>query len=246
MCCERAVLSGDIRSSLGLTSVSSPNIQDIRRLDESCILSDFRNLKGRIGVLGGSFDPIHLGHISAAEKMKEALNLSAVVFIPAHQNPFKPNAPWASDLDRLAMIAKALDKKKGLFVSGMELSLTGEKQKTPSYTIDTLKQIRKELPNDAELFLLIGADLVENLDRWHKIAEFPEYAHVVPYARAGHEFKLPKKGLPFSLDPFIEINSRQISSTDVRNKLKAGCSVCDIMPEEVLRYIEIVGVYYGI
>jgi ADP-ribose pyrophosphatase len=144
-------------------------------------LTDFSSLRGRIGILGGSFDPIHPAHIEIAKIAKEKNNLAAVIFIPAAQNPLKQNHPGALSRERLDMATLALSGSDGLFVSPIEIRKEGY-----SYTIETLRSIKEALPEDEnKIFMIIGADCLPQLPEWKDINEIMDLAQVVPIGRPG-------------------------------------------------------------
>jgi nicotinate-nucleotide adenylyltransferase len=132
---------------------------------ETQTLDSFARLSGPTLIFGGSFDPIHNGHLEAALLAKERSGAQNVVFIPAHQNPLKTNGPVANDAQRIEMVALAIKGKPGLFVSGIECNSEGV-----NFTVDTLRQIREQAPQ-LPLKLLLGADQIAGLHRWKEYKE---------------------------------------------------------------------------
>jgi nicotinate-nucleotide adenylyltransferase len=132
----------------------------------------------RVGLFGGSFDPIHEGHVAAARHARAALGLDRVVFLPTAQPPHKPGRRFAPAARRFAMVELALLGEEGLYASDHEL--TG----APAYTVDTLEHFRALWPG-VELDLLVGADSLAGLHTWKRFAELPRLARVVALARPG-------------------------------------------------------------
>ena len=186
----------------------------------------------RIGVLGGSFDPIHHGHLIAARTLREELELDLVVLVPAGQQPFKRNGHGADAADRASMTELAVAGEEGLAVDRIEVERAG-----PSYTVDTLGAFRDRWPG-AELTLLIGADAAAEFPAWRSAARIPELAKVVVFTRAGSE--VPSVGLPLVESPAVEI-----SSTEVRARVAAGQSIRYLVPELVADYILVNRLYAG-
>ena len=211
------------------------------------LLLSFWGMPGRIGLLGGSFDPVHTSHVILAELAVKELKLDACVFIPAHQNPLKHNAPQANDRQRLAMLRLALENKPGLYVSPMELVLGSAAggAESPSYTADTLSRIKKEIDPQAELFLLLGSDLIKDLHRWHDLDGIFKLCTPAPLMRKGWEIEDLRRANPL-LDigqlsilerNFIKTPTLENSSSLIRDKFRAGCAAPPGLAPEVLNYI---------
>jgi nicotinate-nucleotide adenylyltransferase len=178
----------------------------------------------RFGVLGGSFDPVHHGHLIAARALREKLELDRVLLIPAGQQPFKGKGHGADGADRAMMVELAVAGEPGLAMDRVEVGRPG-----PSYTVDTLAGLRARWPT-VELTLLVGADAAIEFPAWRSAERVRELARVVVFSRAGAE--PPSVGLPL-----IEIPVVEISSTDVRARVRAGLSVRYLVPEAVADYI---------
>ena len=178
----------------------------------------------RIGVLGGSFDPVHHGHLIAARSLREQLELNLVVLIPAGQQPFKRDGHGASATERATMAELAVAGETGLAVDRIEVERAG-----PSFTVDTLAALQARRP-DAEWTLLVGADAAAEFPAWRSAARIPELARVVVFTRAG-------SGLPGLDLPVVEIPAVEISSTDIRARVRAGLSIRYLVPEVVADYI---------
>ena len=184
----------------------------------------------RLGVLGGSFDPVHHGHLIAARTLREKLELDAVMLIPAGQQPFKRDGHGASGEDRVAMTELAVVGEPGLAVDRIEVDRAG-----PSYTVDTLVALKAGQPG-AELVLLVGADAAAELPAWREAERIRELARVVVFTRAGAD--------PPRLDErVVEVPVLEISSTDIRARVGAGLSIRFLVPEVVAAYITANGLY---
>lgn len=184
----------------------------------------------RLGVFGGTFDPPHIGHLIVAEDAAAALGLSRVCFIPAGEHPLKrANVEAPADV-RLQMI-KAATKDSALFqVDDREVHRAG-----PSYTVDTLALLKKEDP-DAELFLLVGADILSEIPRWRNIEEIGRLARIVVMSRADVEAELTlPAGVEFKR---VEVTHVAISSSEVRERIRAGRPYRYLLPDPVYRIIE--------
>ena len=197
-------------------------------------LAIFENLSGKIGILGGSFDPVHNGHIEAALSLKKQLHLSNCILIPTNKNPLKSNSPQASNLDRLTMLHLATKDLKGILISDIEINSSS--QDKPSYTIDTFKKIKGLVQDRCELFFLIGSDLVPTLNEWKNIELIPQYAKIIPYSRAGYlcnKDELERYDLP----PVLNVPEKNISATQIRLAQKDNIDIKDFLPKPVLEYI---------
>jgi nicotinate-nucleotide adenylyltransferase len=177
-----------------------------------------------MGVLGGSFDPVHHGHLVAARTLREMLDLDLVLLVPAGQQPFKRDGHGASAADRAKMAELAVAGEAGLAVDRLEVDRDG-----PSYTVDTLLALKARRP-DVELTLLVGADAAVELPAWRDAERIRELARVVLFTRAGA--KPPRLALPV-----VEIPAVEISSTDIRTRVHAGRSIRYLVPEVVREYI---------
>lgn len=178
--------------------------------------------KKRIGVYGGTFDPIHHGHLILARDAREQLGLEKVIFTPAAASPFKDPPQASADL-RLAMLHAAVGHQDGFEIDECELH-----RPPPSYTIDTIKEIGARA-GDAQLILLIGQDNVPGLPRWHRIDELRKLARFVV---------LDRTGTNVSSDYEIIQRKIDISATEVRNRVARGLSIRYLVPqavEEIIR-----------
>lgn len=213
----------------------------------------------RIGLMGGTFNPIHLGHLRAAEEIAEQFRLDGVCFMPAAQPPHKSPEPLADYSHRLEMLKQAVAERPGFFVSDLESRLP-----YPSYTINTVKAFTEESGAD-NIFFLVGLDSFMTIAQWHKWRELLALIPFIVFARAGmsRPFETMREMLTRDVDPETSWNPRgdyftvpgcrplffqaggrlKISSTDLRQRLESGASVRYLVAEPVRRYIESHGLY---
>jgi nicotinate-nucleotide adenylyltransferase len=182
--------------------------------------------RGTIGLLGGSFDPVHHGHLIVARVAAETLGLAALRFMPAREQPFKRGRHAASAGDRAAMLDLAVANERGLGVERLELELPA-----PSYTVETLRALRARAPG-AAFTLLLGADTAAELEAWHQAAELPALARVVAFTRPGTP--PPVSAL---VESTIEVPAIEISATEIRTRVRAGRSIRYWVPDAVAEYI---------
>lgn len=189
----------------------------------------------RRGILGGTFDPIHNGHIVAARAVAERLGLNRVMVIPAGSPWQKRDRKIASAEDRLAMIRLAISGDPLFEVSEIDIRRSG-----PTYTIDMLDELGALFPDD-ELVLIIGADLAPRLPSWHRYEEVLDRVGIAICTRP--EYPLDLSRLPDGKFMIVDIPALAISSTGVRSMIDAGLDVSDLMPESVVSYIREHAVY---
>lgn len=197
----------------------------------------------RIGLMGGTFDPIHVGHLLAAEAAREAADLAEVWFIPTSVPVHKPQ-PGASGADRRALVETAIASHDAFRVEAAELNRKGA-----SYTIDTVLELRRRYPEDA-FFWIVGSDMRDDLPSWRRIEELASIVTFVALERprtgdAGREPE-PASELPAYLRDRIvsaEMPPIGISSTDIRRRLAEGRSIRYMVPDAVHAEIERKGLY---
>jgi len=201
----------------------------------------------RVGVLGGTFDPIHLGHVAAAEGAARALGLSRVILVPAGAPPHKLVGPLASAADRLAMARLAVEGLDGLEVSDIETRREG-----PSYTVDTVRALARGLGGGVGLFLLLGTDALRDLPTWRDVEGIFRVAGPAVVERPGSgeiDWEALGRSLPEGLvrrarANFVRLErGLDVSSTEVRRRLAAGESVSGLLARAVERYIREHGLY---
>ena len=182
----------------------------------------------RLGVFGGTFDPVHVGHLAIAEAALESAKLDRVVFVPARRSPLKQREPSATADDRLAMLEAATKGEPRFTVSRVELDRDG-----PSYTVDTLESLR----HDGELFLILGSDALADLSRWRSPERIRELATILVARRPGAPE--PGNATATAFDaPCLDISSREL-----RARAGRGLSLRYLVPDDVWRHIERKGLY---
>ena len=190
----------------------------------------------KIGFYGGSFDPVHLGHVLVAQAAREELGLDRLFFIPAAQSPFKPENRPAPDAVRLQCLRLALAGQTGCEVDEQEIRRGGI-----SYTVDTLRDYARHFPG-ATLHYLIGTDHVAKLSGWREPAELARLAEFVVIPRPGEppaNFPAPFHGRTLQGFPFA------VSSSQIRARVKAGLPIENLVPPGVAAAILAAGVYRG-
>lgn len=200
----------------------------------------------RIGILGGTFDPVHNGHIYLAKKVIKKLKLSKVIFIPAYIPPHKKGIKVTQAKHRYNMLKLATGGDKKFKVSNMEI-----KRKGRSYSVETLRSLRKKYGSRAELFFITGSDSLMELDKWKNLEEILSLCKFVVVERPGFKAgDIPKSFMRTSAKDnsahgiiFLKINAKNISSTDIRNKVKTLKSVSGIVSAKVEDYIGINKLY---
>jgi len=181
----------------------------------------------RVGVMGGTFDPIHHGHLVAASEVAQSFELDEVIFVPTGE-PWQ-KGPVSPSEHRYLMTVVATASNPQFTTSRVDIDRGG-----PTYTIDTLRDIHAERP-DAELFFITGADAIAQILSWHNVSELWELAHFVAVSRPGHELSV--SGLPTADVSLLEVPALAISSTDCRSRVSRGYPVWYLVPDGVVQYI---------
>jgi nicotinate-nucleotide adenylyltransferase len=179
-----------------------------------------------VGLLGGSFDPVHHGHLIVARVAQETLGLDEVRFLPAREQPFKLGRHGASAADRAVMLELAIAGSPGFALERAELDRAG-----PSYTVDTLEVLRAREPA-ARFTVLLGADAAAELSAWHRAADLPNLARIVVFGRPG----TPVPASPL-IAGTIEVPAVDISATEIRRRAAAGLPVRYWVPDAVAEYM---------
>lgn len=214
--------------------------------------------KEKAGLLGGTFDPITLGHLGLARDIQEKVNLDRIWFVPAWQSPHKQDQPPTDASHRLSMLKEALAPYPHFEISEIELD-----KKKISYTANTLSALQHQHP-DSEWYLVLGMDTFRDFTTWKNVREILESAHLTVATRPGYPNDLAPKtlkamvdGLPFSYQLhrqakgvqtylcqetgktliFCDIRPLDISSSEIRKRVKCGLSVKKMLPPEIERYI---------
>jgi nicotinate-nucleotide adenylyltransferase len=189
----------------------------------------------RIGVMGGTFDPVHNGHLVAGSEVAHRFALDEVIFVPTGE-PYQKNRRRVSPPeDRYLMTVIATASNPRFSVSRADIDRPG-----PTYTIDTLRDINKAHP-DADLYFITGADALAKLMTWHDVDELFSLAHFIGCTRPGH--RLTGAGLPDGKVSLVEIPALAISSTECRARVAAGEPVWYLVPDGVVQYIAKRGLY---
>ena len=184
----------------------------------------------RTGVMGGTFDPIHHGHLVAASEVAHIFDLDEVIFVPTGQPYQKENRQVSPAEDRYLMTVIATASNPRFSVSRVDIDRPG-----PTYTIDTLREIHAKKGRDDELFFITGADALAEILTWHDVDELFTLAHFVGCTRPGH--RLSGVGLPDGKVSLVEIPALAISSTECRARVEAGEPVWYLVPDGVVQYI---------
>ena len=212
----------------------------------------------KLGLIGGTFNPIHLGHLRAAAEIAEMMALDRVLFLPAATPPHKSPKPLADVAHRLAMIRLAVAGRPNFFVSDLEARRRG-----PSYTVDSLKELRQSPGSDLDLYFIVGEEAFLEIPAWKDARRLFDLTHFVVTDRPRHDLEAIRLILEAKieagyrydagLDAFIcpgkktvfcrRITHLDICSTDIRSRLARGASVRYLVPEAVDRYIEANGLY---
>lgn len=188
----------------------------------------------RFGVLGGTFDPIHLGHLAAAGEVAGVLSLDRVVVVPTAGHVMKAGSEEASPEDRLAMVELAVKDDPLLEASSVDVD-----RGFPTYTVDTLRDLKAIAPG-TELFFITGADALARLQEWQEVVRLGEMATFVGVTRPGYDWKGPTEGITL-----VEVPGFDISSTDVRRRVRTGQPYRYLVPAPVADYIEEHHLYRG-
>ncbi|MFY7819721.1 MAG: nicotinate-nucleotide adenylyltransferase [Rhodoluna sp.] len=192
--------------------------------------------KVRLGVMGGTFDPIHNGHLVAASEAAAAFNLSEVIFVPTGE-PWQKSRKVTKSEDRYLMTVVATASNPRFKVSRVDIDRAG-----PTYTIDTLRELR-ELHPDADLYFITGADAIAQILSWREVDQIWDLAHFVAVSRPGHQMTLPEH--PEGAISVLEIPALAISSTDIRQRVSSAKPVWYLVPDGVVQYIAKHRLYVG-
>ena len=194
----------------------------------------------RVGIIGGTFAPIHVGHLLVAEDARVSMELEEVVFIPTGQPWMKSGSTLSSAHHRMNMVRMAIASNPFFRASSMEIDRPG-----PTYTVDTLREMRQELDGEDDLYFILGSDSSEKFHRWKEPEEILRLCTIVTMPRPGS----PDHDL-MGIDPsgsgkvvFLEGPLVDISGTEIRRRVSMGLSVRYLVPDEVEHYIRRYGLY---
>lgn len=186
----------------------------------------------KIGIMGGTFDPIHIGHLIAAETAREQCDLHEVWFIPSYAPPLKANEPGVSGQQRYEMVCEALESNSAFRALDIELQRGGV-----SYSYDTIMELKHRYP-DHTFFYIIGSDRINDLPQWHQIEQLANQAGFIGVERPSDPINLD--ALPAFIQARVQLipmPAIPISSTAIRGKVKAGKSVQYLVPDRVYSYM---------
>jgi nicotinate-nucleotide adenylyltransferase len=195
----------------------------------------------KIILFGGTFDPVHIGHIEVAQSAAKEICASKVILIPARRSPHKEQKPVATDNDRIAMLKLAIAGKSLFQISPIELN-----RAEPSYTIDTIRYFKRKLKEDCQLCWLIGADMLKDLSKWYKIDELLKECTICVMNRGGFDKpdfdslsgKLAAENVEKLWQNTIETPFIEISSTDIRQKILQNQDFSKFLHPSVWDYIK--------
>ena len=215
-------------------------------------LRDQDTTGAKIGLIGGTFDPIHIGHLGLAKSAKAALDLDILRFLPSG-NPWQKTRTITPAVHRLAMLRLAIAKWQDVQIDTQEIDRSAVTDAPPSYTIDSLVQIRGQLGDDAALVLVIGSDQLQRFNTWHRWLEILDYCHLAVTQRE----RVPLGGLPSPVDALVNRHGAQrlsdqaagsivffsmppmpVSSTALRLSIQNNQDVSALVPANVLDYIK--------
>lgn len=196
-----------------------------------------------LGVLGGTFDPVHNAHLAIAEVARGRLHLDVVLFIPAGQPQLKGNADISLAAHRVEMVRLAIADKPYFRLSTIEVERLG-----PTYTVDTIAQLKSELRSGDEIFFIMGWGSLSELPRWHEPERLVELCFPVAVPRPGYprpNLKSLERSIPGLSKRVLLLDEPQIniSATDIRSRIARGLSIKDLVPEAVDKYIREHGLY---
>ena len=217
-------------------------VRNARNAPEPVICERFDNLgrngaPRRIGIMGGTFDPIHNGHLVCAEQVREDFKLHAIIFNPTGQPVFKRGKKIASGQQRLAMCRGAIADNPFFDVSAIEVARGGD-----TYTIDTLRTLRAHYPKNVELFFIAGADAIASVSKWKDSDEMGKLARFVGVDRPVYELSEERRAAIKASAPgidisFLTIEALAISSSELRNRLESGRSIRYLTPQVVVDHV---------
>jgi len=196
-----------------------------------------------IGVMGGTFDPIHRGHLIVAEEVKARLNLAEILFVPAGQPWLKANSAIAAAEHRLQMVRLAIAGKTCCKLSAMEIERAG-----PSYTVDTIAELQGQLRAGDELFFILGWENLAELPQWREPSRLIKMCYLVAVPRPGYpalDLNALEAAIPGLSERLIMLDTSRIaiSASQIRNRVAQGLTIHHLVPEPVERYIQEHGLY---
>ncbi|MCL1797093.1 MAG: nicotinate-nucleotide adenylyltransferase [Eggerthellaceae bacterium] len=199
----------------------------------------------RLGIMGGTFDPIHIGHLACAEQIREKFGLDAIVFIPAGVPVYKKHLDITPAHHRFEMCRLACESNPFFDASSLEIDRAGD-----TYTVDTLRDLRAYYPENVELYFITGADAVFSIIKWRESSAIASLAHLIAATRPGYVVSDEQKAdlllhSDFSIT-YAEVTALAISSSDLRARVGEGKSLRYLVMQRVFDYIEREGLYQGV
>ena len=186
-----------------------------------------------LGIMGGTFNPIHHGHLAAAEFVREEFKLDKVLFVPSGKPPHKHKGEVASPEHRWTMALLATDSNECFSVSSVEIDRGGE-----SYTSDTIVELEKIYGAGSNCYFITGADAIAEISTWHKSENLPKLAKFIAVSRPGYKLDMSKIDPRFRRCTYlIEVPALAISSTEIRERIRKGKTIKYLVPEIVEKYI---------
>jgi len=192
-----------------------------------------------IGLFGGTFDPIHIGHLITAEEVRDLFGLDEIVFTPSNRSPHKPDRPMASARDRYEMVALATKSNPYFSVDDIELVRGGT-----SYTVDTVREFRERRGDEVSLHLVIGADLMLDLESWKDPDQLLALVTIIVMSRPGYDLRQVPEPFRGRFE-VARVSHIDISSTMIRQRVLEGRSVRYLVPDAVEAYISAKELYRG-
>jgi nicotinate-nucleotide adenylyltransferase len=201
----------------------------------------------RAGIFGGSFDPVHVAHLVLAERVREARSLDTVLFIPARRPPHKAGRELEPGRERLHMLRLAIEGNPAFQALPVELEREG-----PSYTLQTVRQLRERLGAAAELYLVVGGDSLEEIPTWWRADELVREIEIVAVPRPGSPVGVALEGLAGRFgaewaartrELAVQVPLMEVSATEVRRRVREGLSIRYLVPEAVREHILSAGLY---
>lgn len=189
----------------------------------------------RLAILGGTFDPVHYGHLRLAEEAREAANLERVLFVPASVSPFRTTEPLSTAESRVQMVRLAVQHNPHFEVSEIEVRRGGV-----SYTIDTVRAIRQQHP-EAELFLILGADALQGFMGWREPYSIAQECRLLVGVRPHYDLQNALAQLPEPIRQRVQLVSTTlmgISASDIRQRIRTGRTIRYLTPQDVIEYIQ--------
>lgn len=196
----------------------------------------------KLGIMGGTFNPIHHGHLAAAEFVREEFKLDEILFVPSGKPPHKHKSDTASPEHRWTMTLLATGSNECFSVSSVEIDRGGK-----SYTGDTILELKEIYGARSDCYFITGADAIAEISTWHKSDNLPELAKFIAVSRPGYKLDMSKIDPRFRRCTYlVEVPALAISSTDIRERIRRGKTIKYLVPERVEKYIYKNKLYQGV